>query len=182
MEKLLHQLASKQTIVVNVYDTTNASAPINMYGDEVTDTGLLHVSSLDFGDPSRKHEMHCRLVSHSKSSVDISTKLWNPVYLNTDCFSGYRFKQKPPLPWTAINSSVGSLVITLLVGYIFYAAISRIAEVENDYQNMMELKARAEAADVAKSQVHIHVLMISSLLLFKIIEIVLDETLFTFPC
>ncbi|KAH7576637.1 hypothetical protein JRO89_XS01G0122200 [Xanthoceras sorbifolium] len=122
VEKLLHQLASKQTIVVNVYDTTNASAPINMYGDEVTDTGLLRISSLDFGDPLRKHEMHCR------------------------------FKQKPSLPWTAINSSVGVLVITLLVGHIFYAAISRIAEVENDYHEVMELKARAEAADVAKSQ------------------------------
>lgn len=62
MEKLLHQLSSKQTIVVNVYDTTNASVPILMYGTDVTDTGHLHVSSLDFGDPSRKHEMHCRLV------------------------------------------------------------------------------------------------------------------------
>ncbi|XVF81484.1 hypothetical protein PTKIN_Ptkin15bG0159000 [Pterospermum kingtungense] len=122
VEKLLHQLASKQTIVVNVYDTTNASAPISMYGSDVTDTGLLHVSSLDFGDPLRKHEMHCR------------------------------FKQKPPMPWTAINASVGVLVITLLVGHIFHAAISRIAKVENDYREMMELKARAEAADVAKSQ------------------------------
>lgn len=61
MEKLLHQLASKQTIVVNVYDTTNASAPVNMYGTDVIDTGLLHISNLDFGDPQRKHEMHCRL-------------------------------------------------------------------------------------------------------------------------
>ncbi|KAG8489093.1 hypothetical protein CXB51_017081 [Gossypium anomalum] len=122
VEKLLHQLASKQTIVVNVYDTTNSSAPISMYGTDVTDTGLLHVSSLDFGDPLRKHEMHCR------------------------------FKQKPPLPWTAINASLGVLVITLLVGHIFHAAISRIAKVENDYREMMELKARAEAADIAKSQ------------------------------
>lgn len=65
-----------------------------------------------------------------------------------------RFKQKPPLPWTAINSSLGVLVITLLVGHIFYAAISRIAKVEADYREMMELKVRAEAADVAKSQVH----------------------------
>ncbi|KAG8642160.1 hypothetical protein MANES_12G061600v8 [Manihot esculenta] len=122
VEKLLHQLASKQTIVVNVYDTTNASAPILMYGTNVTDTGLLHISNLDFGDPLRKHEMHCR------------------------------FKHKPPLPWTAINASVGVLVITLLVGHIFYAAISRIAKVEEDYWQMMELKIRAEAADVAKSQ------------------------------
>lgn len=66
----------------------------------------------------------------------------------------YRFKHKPTLPWTAINASVGVLVITLLVGHIFYAAISRIAEVEEDYHETMELKVRAEAADVAKSQVH----------------------------
>ncbi|MBA0548965.1 hypothetical protein Golob_020027, partial [Gossypium lobatum] len=97
-------------------------ATMGMYGTDVTDTGLLHVSSLDFGDPLRKHEMHCR------------------------------FKQKPPLPWTAINASLGVLVITLLVGHIFHAAISRIAKVENDYREMMELKARAEAADIAKSQ------------------------------
>ncbi|KAL2316575.1 hypothetical protein Fmac_030451 [Flemingia macrophylla] len=122
VDKLLHQLASKQTIVVNVYDTTNASAPITMYGTEVTDTGLLHISSLDFGDPLRKHEMHCR------------------------------FKQRPPLPWTAINASVGVLVITLLLGHIFYAAINRIAEVEDDYHEQRELTVRAKAAEVAKSQ------------------------------
>lgn len=45
------------------------------------------------------------------------------------------------------------MVITLLLGYIFNEAINRIASVEEDYQKMMELKARAEAADVAKSQV-----------------------------
>ncbi|KAI9080905.1 hypothetical protein K1719_037066 [Acacia pycnantha] len=122
VDKLLHQLASKQTIVVNVYDTTNASAPIKMYGTDFIDTGLLHISNVDFGDPTRKHEMHCR------------------------------FKHKPPLPWTAINASVGVLVITLLLGHIFYAAISRIAKVEDDYREMRELKVRAEAADVAKSQ------------------------------
>ncbi|CAK9133362.1 unnamed protein product [Ilex paraguariensis] len=122
VEKLLHQLASKQTIVVNVYDTTNRSAQINMYGPDVIDTGLLHISNLDFGDPTRKHEMHCR------------------------------FKQKPPPPWTAITASFGVLVITLLVGYIFLAAINRIAEVEQNCQKMEQLKLRAEAADVAKSQ------------------------------
>ncbi|KAK1382645.1 hypothetical protein POM88_020380 [Heracleum sosnowskyi] len=31
VDKLLHQLASKHTIVVNVYDTTNKAAPINMF-------------------------------------------------------------------------------------------------------------------------------------------------------
>ncbi|CAK8539007.1 unnamed protein product [Lathyrus sativus] len=122
VDKLLHQLASKQTIVVNVYDTTNASAHITMYGTDVVDTGLLHVSGLDFGDPLRKHEMHCR------------------------------FKHMPPFPWTAVNASVGVFVITLLLGHIFHAAINRIAQVEDDYRRMKELMVRAEAADVAKSQ------------------------------
>ncbi|KAL5052973.1 hypothetical protein RYX36_033655, partial [Vicia faba] len=45
VDKLLHQLASKQTIVVNVYDTTNASAHITMYGTDVVDTSLLHVQA-----------------------------------------------------------------------------------------------------------------------------------------
>ncbi|CAA7393336.1 unnamed protein product [Spirodela intermedia] len=122
VEKLLHQLASKQTIVVNVYDTTNSSYPMRMYGPNATDTGLLHVSHLDFGDPLRKHEMHCR------------------------------FKQKLPPPWSAVTTSTGVLVIVLLLGHIFYAAINRIEKVEDDYHEMRELKGRAEAADIAKSQ------------------------------
>lgn len=60
VEKLLQQLASKQTILVNVYDTTNASLPISMYGYNTSSDGLLCVSALNFGDPFRKHEMHCR--------------------------------------------------------------------------------------------------------------------------
>jgi hypothetical protein len=44
-------------------------------------------------------------------------------------------------------------VIALLIGYIFHATMNRIAKVEDDYNEMMELKKRAEAADVAKSQV-----------------------------
>ncbi|XP_059448491.1 histidine kinase 3 [Corylus avellana] len=120
VEKLLQQLASKQTILVNVYDTTNH--PISMYGSNVLDDGLQHVSALNFGDPFRKHEMRCR------------------------------FKQKPPWPWLAITTSIGILVIALLVGYIFHATVNRIAKVEDDCQKMTELKKQAEAADVAKSQ------------------------------
>lgn len=44
-------------------------------------------------------------------------------------------------------------MIVLLIGYIFHATVNRIAKVEDDYREMMELKKRAEAADVAKSQV-----------------------------
>lgn len=60
VEKLLQQLASKQTILVNVYDTTDTDHPISMYGSNVSDDGLQHVSTLNFGDPFRKHEMRCR--------------------------------------------------------------------------------------------------------------------------
>nr|GMD97999.1 histidine kinase 3 [Ipomoea batatas] len=122
VEKLLQQLASKQTILVNVYDTTNLSDPISMYGTNVSIDDLEHVSSLNFGDPFRKHEMHCR------------------------------FKQKPPWPWLAIITSFGIITIVLLLGHIFHATINRIAKVEDDYHDMMELKKRAEAADVAKSE------------------------------
>ncbi|XP_078430127.1 putative histidine kinase 5 [Wolffia australiana] len=122
VEKLLQQLASKQNIVVNVYDTTNASCPLRMYGPDVPNPGLLHVSHVDFGDPMRKHEMHCR------------------------------FKQNLPPPWSVMTTSTGILVIILLLGHIFNAAINRIEKVEDDYHEMRELKGRAEAADVAKSQ------------------------------
>lgn len=122
VEKLLHQLASKQTIYVNVFDTTNTSNPISMYGVNVSDTSLQHVSPLNFGDPSRKHEMRCR------------------------------FTQKQPWHILAISTSFGIFVITLLVGQIFHATENRIAKVEDDYHEMSELKKRAEAADVAKSQ------------------------------
>ncbi|KAL3747619.1 hypothetical protein ACJRO7_016424 [Eucalyptus globulus] len=122
VEKLLQQLASKQNIVVNVYDTTNWSHPISMYGSDVSEDHLEHVSTLNFGDPFRKHEMLCR------------------------------FKQKAPWPWLAITTSAGILVIASLVGYIFRATMNRIAKVEDGYHKLTELKKRAEAADVAKSQ------------------------------
>lgn len=62
MENLLGQLAGNQAILVNVYDVTNSSDPLVMYGHQYQDgdTSLLHESSLDFGDPFRKHLMICR--------------------------------------------------------------------------------------------------------------------------
>jgi hypothetical protein len=44
-------------------------------------------------------------------------------------------------------------VIAFLIGHILYAAVNHIAKVEDDFRKMEELKVRAEAADVAKSQV-----------------------------
>lgn len=39
------------------------------------------------------------------------------------------------------------------MGYILYGAANHIVKVEDDFHEMQELKGRAEAADVAKSQV-----------------------------
>ncbi|KAL6883401.1 hypothetical protein ACP4OV_010815 [Aristida adscensionis] len=122
VDKLLEQLASKQKIIVNLYDTTNQTSPIRMYGSDFTVSGDMYNSSIDFGDPTRKHEMHCR------------------------------FKQEPPLPWSAITISTAVAIIVLLVGHIIYATLNSLEKAEDDYRTMRELKGRAEAADVAKSQ------------------------------
>jgi len=62
VENLLGQLAGNQAIVVNVFDVTNSSDPLIMYGHQYQDgdMSLKHDSSLDFGDPFRKHQMVCR--------------------------------------------------------------------------------------------------------------------------
>lgn len=62
VENLLGQLAGNQAILVNVYDVTNSSDPLIMYGRQYQDgdMSLLHESKLDFGDPFRKHKMICR--------------------------------------------------------------------------------------------------------------------------
>ena len=61
VENLLGQLAGNQAILVNVYDVTNSSDPLIMYGhqNQDGDLALLHESKLDFGDPFRKHHMIC---------------------------------------------------------------------------------------------------------------------------
>ncbi|KAF5450309.1 hypothetical protein F2P56_030672 [Juglans regia] len=124
VENLLGQLAGNQAILVNVYDVTNSSDPLIMYGHQYRDgdTYLLHESKLDFGDPFRKHQMICR------------------------------YHQKAPVSWTALSTALLFFVIGLLVGYILHGAGIHIVKVEDDFQEMEELKVRAEAADVAKSQ------------------------------
>eukprot|EP01018_Ginkgo_biloba_P031595 Gb_05953 [translate_table: standard] len=122
VENLLRQLAGSLAIIVNVYDTTNKSFSVLMYGSGTMVSNGYHVSDLDFGDPYRKHEMRCR------------------------------FADDPKLPFSAIRTFLGMLVIVLLVGHILFAAINRIKKVEEDFREMEELKGRAEAADVAKSQ------------------------------
>ncbi|KAM7463383.1 hypothetical protein LguiA_031504 [Lonicera macranthoides] len=124
VEKLLGQLAGNQAIVVNVYDITNSSDPLIMYGRQYQDGdfSLSHESALDFGDPFRKHQMICR------------------------------YLQKAPTSWTAITTASLFFVIGLLVGYMIYGAAIHIVKVEDDFHQMQQLKVRAEAADVAKSQ------------------------------
>ncbi|KAL8100687.1 histidine kinase CRE1 isoform X2 [Apium graveolens] len=124
VENLLGQLAGNQAIVVNVYDITNSSDPLIMYGHENQDSdiSLERVSMLNFGDPYRKHQMICR------------------------------YLQKAPTPWTAITTAFLFFVIGLLVGYMTYGGAIHIVKVEDDFHEMERLKVRAEAADVAKSQ------------------------------
>ncbi|GMH26276.1 hypothetical protein Nepgr_028119 [Nepenthes gracilis] len=124
VENLLGQLAGNQAIVVNVYDVTNSSDPLIMYGSQYQDgdMSLLHVSKLDFGDPFRKHQMVCR------------------------------YLQQAPTSWTALTTSFLFFIIGLLIGYILYTAVTHIVKVEDDFNKMQELKTKAEAADVAKSQ------------------------------
>ncbi|KAJ7954395.1 Histidine kinase [Quillaja saponaria] len=124
VENLLGQLAGNQVILVNVYDITNSSNPLIMYGHQYEDGDmcLQHESKLDFGDSYRKHHMICR------------------------------YHQKAPTSWTALVLSFLFFVIGLLLGYIYYSAANHIVKVEDDFLEMQKLKVRAEAADVAKSQ------------------------------
>ncbi|KAJ3677448.1 hypothetical protein LUZ60_003172 [Juncus effusus] len=126
VENLLRQLAGNQEILVNVYDVTNASEPLIMYGPQSATSSSPdsphHVSVLDFGDPFRKHEMICK------------------------------YREKVPVPVSAITTPSGVFVICMLVGYIIFAAWSRYDSVKEDCRKMEELKVQAEAADVAKSQ------------------------------
>ncbi|KAE8663887.1 Histidine kinase 4 [Hibiscus syriacus] len=124
VENLLGQLAGNQAILVNVYDITNSSNHLIMYGhqNQDGDSALLYESKLDFGDPFRKHTMICR------------------------------YHQKAPTSWTALTTAFLFFVICLLVGYILYGAAIHIVKVEDDFHEMQELMVRAEAADVAKSQ------------------------------
>ena len=64
VENLLGQLSGNQGIAVNVYDVTNSSDPLIMYGHQSleSDMSLKHMSRLDFGDPFRRHEMICGYV------------------------------------------------------------------------------------------------------------------------
>ncbi|KAI5072198.1 hypothetical protein GOP47_0012304 [Adiantum capillus-veneris] len=122
VDNLLVQLSKNGDILVNVYDITNMSRPLIMYGIEDRDDGLFHVSPLDFGDPFRKHEMRCRLAS------------------------------KVPQPTLALGFATGVLAFVALICAMVYNAHKHVKKVEEDYRKMEELKVQAEAADVAKSQ------------------------------
>ncbi|KAJ4755691.1 Histidine kinase [Rhynchospora pubera] len=124
VENLLSQLAGNPEIIVKVYDVTNASEPLIMYGPDLPDgfPSPSHTSMLDFGDPFRKHNMVCR------------------------------YSKEPDVPVSALTTASGVFVICMLVGYIVYAAWNRYDNVKEDCRKMEELKKQAEAADVAKSQ------------------------------
>ncbi|XP_047976665.1 histidine kinase 4-like isoform X1 [Salvia hispanica] len=124
VENLLGQLSGNQGIAVIVYDVTNSSDRLIMYGQQSleSDMSLKHVSRLNFGDPFRRHEMIC----------------------------GYL--QEAPTSWIALTTSFFVFVIGILVAYMIYSAAIHIVKVEDDFRKMQVLKSQAEAADIAKSQ------------------------------
>lgn len=77
VENLLKKLAGNEAIVVNVYDVTDSSMPLTMYGPENIegDMSLNHSSMLDFGDPFRKHVMICRYYWQARL-IDAPSCLW----------------------------------------------------------------------------------------------------------
>ncbi|MCO5579778.1 hypothetical protein L7F22_033640 [Adiantum nelumboides] len=123
VENLLSRLARSEDIVVNVYDITNISEPLVMYGPEASsECTLSHTSFLDFGDPYRKHHMQCRL------------------------------SRQVPYPTLAIGFAGGVLSFVALICAMVYNAHMHVKKVEEGYRKMEELKVQAEAADIAKSQ------------------------------
>ncbi|CAA6659963.1 unnamed protein product [Spirodela intermedia] len=121
VDKLLHQLACKHSITVNVYDTTDPLEPISMYGSNATvgGSGVVHNSSLSFAVDLFYVYM-----------VEISRSMAETHHLVSD-----RFTHKPPLPLLAVTTSIGVLVIALLVGYIFNAAF--LATVSHEIRTPM---------------------------------------------
>lgn len=163
VERLLEQLASKQKIVVRLYDITNHTYPTKMYDSDVIASDDLHISNIDFGDPTRKHVMHCRYFFHC--AWDYTFVLENKLTQSIFIFF-VRFKHAPSLPWSAIMISSAVAIIVLLVGYIIYATLNSLEEAEDNYTTMRDLKGRAEAADVAKSQVLLSLAVFLSFAMF----------------
>lgn len=123
VENLLSRLAKSEDIIVNVFDITNSSKPLVMYGPEASsEARLSHTSTLDFGDPFRQHHMQCRL------------------------------SRKVPYPTLAIGFAGGVLSFVALICAMIYNAHTHVKKVEEGYRKMEVLKVQAEAADIAKSQ------------------------------
>ncbi|KAH7285202.1 hypothetical protein KP509_33G017600 [Ceratopteris richardii] len=123
VENLLSRLARSEDIIVNVYDITNSSEKLIMYGpEESPGSTILHTSLLDFGDPYRKHHLQCRL------------------------------SRQVPYPTLAIGFAGGVLSFVALICAMVYNAHTHVKKVEEGYRKMEELKVQAEAADIAKSQ------------------------------
>ncbi|CAN6171619.1 unnamed protein product [Urochloa humidicola] len=89
---------STLTPVISGRPTESLITMMNGWND--TGSVMCHVSTLNFGDPYRRHDMHCR------------------------------FTQRQPWPWLAITSSYGTLVVSLLVGIIFHITGKRVAKVQ----------------------------------------------------
>ncbi|CAI5999265.1 unnamed protein product [Closterium sp. NIES-64] len=136
-------LSASAPFKLQLYDVTNRTAPIPMYDSERTDgyttlpdqtvapasdellqpTRFRHVEPIDLRDPSRQYELWCRY-------TESDTVAWG---------------------WSSLSWGVLLLVVFILVFYILLTMGRQNAAMRRNYRRMEALKARAEAADRAKS-------------------------------
>jgi hypothetical protein len=101
VENLLAQMAGSQIIAVNVYDITNESMPLVMYGHTHVEKALnTYVSELDFGDPLRKHEMRCRFKISSNLPFHRCILIPGSIL--------QIFSASVAVPWTSTKSQPGN--------------------------------------------------------------------------
>ncbi|GJP40956.1 hypothetical protein CLOM_g609 [Closterium sp. NIES-68] len=136
-------LSASAPFKLQLFDVTNRTAPIPMYDSERTDgfstlpdqtvapasdellqpTRFRHVEPIDLRDPSRQYELWCRYTEND-------TVAWG---------------------WSSLSWGVLLLVVFILVFYILLTMGRQNAAMRRNYRRMEALKARAEAADRAKS-------------------------------
>ncbi|CAI5514825.1 unnamed protein product [Closterium sp. Naga37s-1] len=140
---LKHLLSASAPFKLQLYDTSNSTAPVLMYDSDglqrlptlqdnvvapatpamLQPDRFKHVEPIDLRDPSRQYEMWCRY-------TEGDTVAWE---------------------WSSLSWGVLLLVVFILVFYILLTMGRQNAAMRRNYRRMDALKGRAEAADRAKS-------------------------------
>ncbi|KAK4741996.1 hypothetical protein SAY87_025584 [Trapa incisa] len=125
-DSALSHLDGNQTILFSVYDVTNVSKLLLMYGGDQYDGSngsMRHESELKLGDPTRKHKMICK------------------------------YGRKTPICGIAIIIASSFFVVGLLLGCISWGAAFHIVTARTFTQRFNELDTQAEATNTGNPQV-----------------------------